>query len=159
MSSPNKVTRLPGGKLFCKSCRIAIPETEWAVHELDQLHIEKRGPSDPLADETPITSVPVSQDIAISPVTSASRLPTKSIEKSVLPTSAEEYLPDSFFDESPEASVEDVGLTVAEDEDLKEDRRAEMESTIRSALKKRARSCEDSDDDDEYDFDWRRKKL
>ena len=157
MPSPERATRLPGGKLFCKTCRISVYERDWQDHESSQVHIAKGGPDEP-DGEAPIPSVPITQGRQESMTTSAEKHTLNQTTGSRSILASEEYLPESFFDESSELIDGNVQTSVADDEPLPADRTAEMESNIRTALQKRPRE-DDGDSADEEDLDWRRKKL
>ena len=130
-------------------------DSEWESHEQTQSHLEKH------------RSVSLQEDKAPASGPSVTRLQVRAPDKRSDPThpvelqarSAEEFLPDSFFDVSIEVQEDDDAEPVVLNEGLSEDRRVELESEIRNVIQKRQRQSENVSDDDEDDLDWRRKKL
>jgi len=136
-------------------------ESEWIAHKQDLSHIERDQSAEPVVDEIQVPSVRNTQELLGHSEGASEPVYSKNASTRPPPNNnPEEFLPDSFFDESSEnQEVDDLETTELKDEPLSENVRIEMESNIRQILQKRPRETKSGSEGDDDDFDWRRKRL
>ena len=156
MSSSDLQAKLPGGKVFCRSCRIGMPSTEWEQH-LSASHASELVDN---RESHPVPSDNVAVNVRVNPTEGSNQSNPRGFGHEHHSTRMEDFLPNSFFDEPDESSNAnegDVRDAVQSDAVPNSDRRDDIEVSIRLAMSKRRHESDVSSDDD--DSNWRRKKL